>query len=94
MNAQERIAELEAQVASMQEAQRAKVQVTRSKTHNADGTPSKTKGNALCINGLRRFPVTLYREEAEAIFGDPKVIARVLEVASTLPTKAEADAQA
>jgi hypothetical protein len=82
-------AELEAQIASMKQAAAAKVQVTRSKATDKDGNPTKTRGNAVSITGLRRFPITLYREEAEALFADPRVGAEVLAIASLLPTKAE-----
>ena len=57
-NEQKRIAELEAKVAQMESAQAAKIQVNKAEPTKADGTPSATKGNAVCITGLRKFPIT------------------------------------
>lgn len=48
----------------------------------------KTKGNALSVYGLGRYPVTLYREQAEALC-QPEVIAEILAMAKTLPRKAQ-----
>lgn len=59
-----------------------RITVKRSKPEGA------TKGNALCVYGLGRYPVTLYREQAEALCR-PEVIAEILAMAKTLPLKAE-----
>lgn len=48
----------------------------------------KTKGNALSVYGLGRYPITLYREQAEALCR-PEVIAEILAMAKTLPRKAQ-----
>jgi hypothetical protein len=57
-----------------------RITVKRSKAEGA------TKGNALCVYGLGRYPVTLYREQAEALCR-PEVVAEILAMAKTLPTK-------
>lgn len=59
-----------------------KITVKRSKPEGA------TRGNALCVYGLGRYPITLYREQAEALCR-PEVVAEILAMAKTLPHKAD-----
>jgi hypothetical protein len=59
-----------------------KITLKRSKPEGA------TKGNALCAYGLGRYPVTLYREQWEALL-KPEVVAQILAAVKALPTKAE-----
>lgn len=78
----ERLRAENARILALKTQPQSKITVKRTK---ADG---KSKGNALSIYGLGRWPVTLYREQAEALFSQA-VIAEVLAMAKTLPMKAQ-----